>query len=142
MGPRGCVARRLWTLLGCRALSAGAGPAAGAGSRLRLLAAGRLPAGPALGRACLTADSARGPHGGPGLEERTEGAASEGRRESGAAGTGEVEGGGPPAGRRKPGRSCGGLSNPLHAFVLESQTPDPELGGTYKVVGANLAISQ
>ncbi|XP_036102716.1 mitochondrial assembly of ribosomal large subunit protein 1 [Molossus molossus] len=85
MGPGGCVARRLWTLLGFRALSPAAGSAAGAGCRLRLLAAERLPAGPALSRACLTADRARGLHGGPGLEERTEGAASEGRRESGAA---------------------------------------------------------
>ncbi|XP_054420510.1 mitochondrial assembly of ribosomal large subunit protein 1 isoform X1 [Pteronotus mesoamericanus] len=77
MGPRGFVARQLWTLLGCRALSP-----VGAASRFRLLASGQLPAGPALGRACLTPDRARGLLGGPALEEQTLGAVSEGRPES------------------------------------------------------------
>ncbi|XP_070280532.1 mitochondrial assembly of ribosomal large subunit protein 1 [Myotis yumanensis] len=91
MGPGGFAARRVWTLLGLRALSPGAGLGAGAGARLRALAPGRLPAGPALGRVCLTPDRARGLHGGPGLEERTEWAAGaeeaagEGRREPDAA---------------------------------------------------------
>ncbi|XP_019507566.1 PREDICTED: mitochondrial assembly of ribosomal large subunit protein 1 [Hipposideros armiger] len=86
MGPGGCVARRFGTLLWRRVLSPGAGFAASEGPRVRLLVAGRLPAGPALGRACLTPDHARGLHGGPGLEEREEGAADEGRPESGTAG--------------------------------------------------------
>ncbi|KAM5302547.1 mitochondrial assembly of ribosomal large subunit protein 1 [Glossophaga mutica] len=77
MGPGGFVARQFWMLL-CRShLSV-----VGAASHLRLLAAGQLPAGPAVGRACLTRDHARGLHRGPGLEEPTWGAASEGRLES------------------------------------------------------------
>ncbi|KAK1334839.1 hypothetical protein QTO34_004409 [Cnephaeus nilssonii] len=84
MGPGGCAARRLWKLLGLRALSPRAGPVAGAGARLRLLAPGRPPAGPALGRVCLTADRARGLHGGPGLEERTELAAGGGADHTGS----------------------------------------------------------
>ncbi|KAM8936029.1 mitochondrial assembly of ribosomal large subunit protein 1 [Lycaon pictus] len=87
MGCGGCVARRLGSLLRCGALSPGAGPAAGSRPRLRLLALGRLPAAPALGRACLGLGlgRARGLHGGPGLEERAEGASGQGRPESGAA---------------------------------------------------------
>ncbi|XP_028381633.1 mitochondrial assembly of ribosomal large subunit protein 1 [Phyllostomus discolor] len=77
MGPGGFVARQLWTGLCSRHLSK-----VGAAHRLRLLAARQLPAGPALGRACLTPDLSHGLHGGPGLEERTWGAASEGRPES------------------------------------------------------------
>ncbi|XP_029786017.1 mitochondrial assembly of ribosomal large subunit protein 1 [Suricata suricatta] len=85
MGPCSRVAWRLGSLLWCRALSSGAGPSAGAGPRLGLLAAGRPKAGPALGRACLTLDHARGLHGRPGMEERAQGAASEGHPESGTA---------------------------------------------------------
>nr|XP_060488698.1 mitochondrial assembly of ribosomal large subunit protein 1 [Panthera onca] len=85
MGSGGLVARRLWSLLWCRALSPGAGPSAGPGPRLGLLAAGWHKAGPALGRACLTPDHARGLHGGPGLEERAQGAAGEGQPESSTA---------------------------------------------------------
>ncbi|XP_040499662.1 mitochondrial assembly of ribosomal large subunit protein 1 [Ursus maritimus] len=81
----GSVARRLGLLLWRRAFPPGAGPSAGAGPRLGLLAAGRLTAGPALGRACLSPDRARGLHGGPGLEERAEGAAGQGRPKSGTA---------------------------------------------------------
>ncbi|XP_047701049.1 mitochondrial assembly of ribosomal large subunit protein 1 [Prionailurus viverrinus] len=85
MGSGGLVARRLGSLLWCRALSPGAGPAAGAGPRLGLLAAGWHKAGQALDRACLTPDHARGLHGGPGLEERAQGAAGEGQSESSTA---------------------------------------------------------
>ncbi|XP_046951865.1 mitochondrial assembly of ribosomal large subunit protein 1 [Lynx rufus] len=85
MGSGGLVARRLGSLLWCRALSPGAGPAAGAGPRLGLLAAGWHKAGQALDRACLTPDHARGLHGGPGLEERAQGAAGEGQPESSTA---------------------------------------------------------
>nr|XP_019583227.1 PREDICTED: mitochondrial assembly of ribosomal large subunit protein 1 [Rhinolophus sinicus] len=86
MGPGGCAARRAWTLLRRRALSVGARSAVSEGPRVRLLTSGRLSAGPALSRACLTPYHARGLHGGPGLEEREEGAADEGRPESGIAG--------------------------------------------------------
>uniref|UniRef100_A0ABI7XYD6 Mitochondrial assembly of ribosomal large subunit 1 n=2 Tax=Felis catus TaxID=9685 RepID=A0ABI7XYD6_FELCA len=85
MGSGGLVARRLGSLLWCRALSPGAGPAAGAGPRLGLLAAGWHKAGQALDRACLTPDHARGLHGGPGLEEWAQGAAGEGQPESSTA---------------------------------------------------------
>ncbi|XP_039078443.1 mitochondrial assembly of ribosomal large subunit protein 1 [Hyaena hyaena] len=85
MGPGSRVARRLGSLLRCRALSQGAGPPEGAGPPLGLLAAGWLKAGPALGRACLSPDHARGLHGRPGLEERAQGAAGEGHPESGTA---------------------------------------------------------
>ncbi|XP_043445022.1 mitochondrial assembly of ribosomal large subunit protein 1 [Prionailurus bengalensis] len=85
MGSGGLVARRLGSLLWCRALSPGAGPAAGAGPRLGLLAGGWHKAGQALDRACLTPDHARGLHGGPGLEERAQGAAGEGQPESSTA---------------------------------------------------------
>ncbi|ELK12584.1 mitochondrial assembly of ribosomal large subunit protein 1 isoform X2 [Pteropus alecto] len=85
MGPGGCVARRLGTLLWRRALSPRAGSGASDGSRLPLLAAGQLPAGPAVSGACLTLSRARGLHGGPGLEERAEWAAGEGRPELGTA---------------------------------------------------------
>ncbi|XP_032339746.1 mitochondrial assembly of ribosomal large subunit protein 1 isoform X1 [Camelus ferus] len=85
MGPGGCVAWRLSAFLWRRAAFPGAWAAADLGSRPRLLAVGRLPRGPALGRASLTPDRARGLHGGPGLEERAEGTASEERRESGTA---------------------------------------------------------
>ncbi|XP_040328372.1 mitochondrial assembly of ribosomal large subunit protein 1 [Herpailurus yagouaroundi] len=85
MGSGGLVARRLGSLLWGRALSPGAGPAAGAGPRLGLLAAGWHKAGQALDRACLTPDHARGLHGGPGLEERAQGAAGEGQPESSTA---------------------------------------------------------
>ncbi|XP_030163963.1 mitochondrial assembly of ribosomal large subunit protein 1 [Lynx canadensis] len=85
MGSGGLVARRLGSLLWCRALSPGAGPAAGAGPRLGLLAAGWHKAGQALDRACLTPDHARGLQGGPGLEERAQGAAGEGQPESSTA---------------------------------------------------------
>lgn len=77
------MARQLRTLLGGGHFSV-----VGAAYRLRLLAARQLPAGPAPGRACLTTDRSRGLHGGPSLEERTWGAASEGRPESRLAGTG------------------------------------------------------
>lgn len=70
------MVRQLWTLCS-RHLSV-----VGAAYRLRLLSARHLPAGPALGRACLIPDLSRGLHGGPGLEERTWGPASEGRPES------------------------------------------------------------
>lgn len=93
------MARRLGLLLWRRAFPPGARPSAGAGPRLGLLAAGRLTAGPALGRACLSPDRARGLHGGSGLEERAEGAAGQGRPESGTAGTGLEEGGGGPSGQ-------------------------------------------
>ncbi|XP_058580809.1 mitochondrial assembly of ribosomal large subunit protein 1 [Neofelis nebulosa] len=85
MGSGGLVARRLGSLLWCRALSPGAGPSAGPGPRLGLLAAGWHKAAPALGRACQTPDHARGLHGGPGLEERAQGAAGEGQPESSTA---------------------------------------------------------
>lgn len=101
MGSVSCVARRFGSLLWRRALSPGAGLSAGWGPRLRLLAAGRLKAGPALGLACLSPDRARGLHGGPGLEERAEGAAGQKRPETGTAGTGLEEGGGGPC--RQPG---------------------------------------
>ncbi|XP_002713868.2 mitochondrial assembly of ribosomal large subunit protein 1 [Oryctolagus cuniculus] len=86
MGP-GCRALRLFgPLLGRRPLCAGAGPALGAGSRRRLLAAGRLPSAPAPGPACLAASPVRGLRVGPRLEKGTEaGAADEGRPESGSA---------------------------------------------------------
>lgn len=71
------MVRQLWTLLCSRHLSV-----VGAAYRLRLLSARQLPAGPALVQACLIPDLSRGLHGGPGLEERTWGAASEGRPES------------------------------------------------------------
>ncbi|XP_032159827.1 mitochondrial assembly of ribosomal large subunit protein 1 [Mustela erminea] len=85
MGSVSCVARRFGSLLWRRALSPGAGLSAGWGPRLRLLAAGRLKAGPALGLTCLSPDRARGLHGGPGLEERAEGAAGQKRPETGTA---------------------------------------------------------
>lgn len=94
MGPWGCVALRLRVLLWRRAFSPGAWPAAVAGLRLRLLSVGRLPVGPTLGKVCPAPDRARGLHGGPGLEERAEGTAGEGRPESGTGGTGEEEGAG------------------------------------------------
>lgn len=85
MGPGGRVARRLGSLLWCRALSPGAEPSAGAGPRLGLLATGALKVGPALGRACLTSEHARGLHGGPRLGERAQGAAGEGYPEASTA---------------------------------------------------------
>ncbi|XP_011359965.1 mitochondrial assembly of ribosomal large subunit protein 1 isoform X1 [Pteropus vampyrus] len=85
MGPGGCVARRLGTLLWRRALSPRAGSAASDGSRLPLLAAGQLSAGPAVSGACLTLSRARCLHGGPGLEKRAEWAAGEGLPELGTA---------------------------------------------------------
>ncbi|XP_016015063.2 mitochondrial assembly of ribosomal large subunit protein 1 [Rousettus aegyptiacus] len=85
MGPGGCAARRLGTLLWRRALSPRAGSAASDGSRLLLLATGRLPARPAVSGPCLTPSRARGLHGGPGLEERAEWAAGERRPEFGTA---------------------------------------------------------
>ncbi|KAM6152868.1 mitochondrial assembly of ribosomal large subunit protein 1 [Erethizon dorsatum] len=82
MGPGGCVALRVGSLLWRGAVSRGAGPAAAAGPRLHPLAVGRLPAGPAPFRACLTPDLVRGLRSGPQREERTVG---EGRLEPGAA---------------------------------------------------------
>lgn len=116
------MARRLGTLLWRRALSPRAGSAASDGSRLPLLAAGQLPAGPAVSGACLTLSRARGLHGGPGLEERAEWAAGEGLPELGTAGTDMEEGGGGPlraAGRRVPAEEA--LSPPVYACLLESQ---------------------
>lgn len=113
MGPGGCAARRVWTLLWRRALSSGAGSAVSEGPRIRLLTSGRPSAGPALSRACLTPYHARGLHGGPGLEEREEGAADEGRPESDIAGTGR--GGGRrrlAPGSQEPGPSQGGSEFP------------------------------
>ena len=112
MGSGGLVARRLGSLLWCRALSPGAGPAAGAGPRLGLLAAGWHKAGQALDRACLTPDHARGLHGGPGLEEWAQGAAGEGQPESSTAGTGLEEGGGDPSGQPGVGSQRGGSEFP------------------------------
>lgn len=86
MGSRGCVALRLGVLLWRRAFSPGAWPAAAAGLRLRMLSVGRLPVGQTLGEVCPAPDRARGLHGGPGLEERAEGTAGEGRPESGTGG--------------------------------------------------------
>lgn len=91
MGPGGRVARRLGALLWRWALPPRAGSAAGDGSRLPLLAAGRLPAGRAPSESFWRPRRARGLHGGPGLEERAEGAAGEGRPDLGTAGT-DVEG--------------------------------------------------
>ncbi|XP_045877031.1 mitochondrial assembly of ribosomal large subunit protein 1 [Meles meles] len=85
MGCLSCVARRFGSLLWRRALSPGAGLSAWWGPRLRLLASGRLKAEPALGLACLSLDRARGLHGGPGLEERAEGAAGQKLLETGTA---------------------------------------------------------
>lgn len=79
-----CIGALLWR----RAVLPGAGPASGVRPQLRLLSVRRLKAGPAFGPACLTADRARGLHGGPGLEEGAAEAAGEGRPESGTAGTG------------------------------------------------------
>ncbi|XP_062956601.1 mitochondrial assembly of ribosomal large subunit protein 1 [Cynocephalus volans] len=81
MGSCGCAVRRLGPLLWRRALTCGAGPMAEAGPRLGPLAVERLPAGLAFGRACLARDLVRGLHSGPGLEERAEGTAGEGRPE-------------------------------------------------------------
>lgn len=122
MGPRGLVAWRLWTLLGHRGLASRAGFVASEGSRLRLPAAGRLPAGPALRWACLPLKHARGLHGGPGLEEREDCAAGEGRPQSSAAGMCVEEGGGglpTAAGNLVPAEEP--QSSPLYKFVLESK---------------------
>lgn len=122
MGPGGCVARRLGTLLWRRTLSPRAGSATSDGSRLPLLAAEPLPAGPAVSVSRLTPSRARGLHGGPGPEERAEWAAGEGRPELCTAGTDMEEGGGGPlraAGRRVPAEEA--LSPPVYACLLESQ---------------------
>ncbi|XP_012628769.2 mitochondrial assembly of ribosomal large subunit protein 1 [Microcebus murinus] len=76
MGPGGCVARRLGSLLWRRALFR---VAAGIRPQLGLLAVERLPAGPASRWACLTPGLVRGLHSGPRLEEQAEGTAGEGR---------------------------------------------------------------
>uniref|UniRef100_A0A8C3VHT9 Mitochondrial assembly of ribosomal large subunit protein 1 n=1 Tax=Catagonus wagneri TaxID=51154 RepID=A0A8C3VHT9_9CETA len=83
---RGCsLAPRFGSLLWRWALYSGARPAASAGSPLRLLAVGRLPAGPALGHAYSAPGRTRDLHSGPGLEERAERTVGEGRQESGHA---------------------------------------------------------
>lgn len=139
------MARQLASLLWRRALSAGAGPSVGSGPRLGLLAAGRLKAEPALGRACLTPDRARGLHGGPGLEERAEGAAGRGRPESGTAGTGLEEGGGggDPSGQPGARSLSRSLSVPLFThFLLESQSSySSRAGRDFKDVGTNFAFN-
>ncbi|XP_036992188.2 mitochondrial assembly of ribosomal large subunit protein 1 [Artibeus jamaicensis] len=76
MGPGGVAARQLCTQLCRRHLSVLV-----AASPLRL-GSGQLPTGPAVGRACLTPDHARGLHGGPDLEKPTWRAAREGLPES------------------------------------------------------------
>lgn len=132
MGSRGCVALRLGVLLWRRAFSPGAWPAAAAGLRLRMLSVGRLPVGQTLGEVCPAPDRARGLHGGPGLEERAEGTAGEGRPESGTGGTGEEEGAGSQLKR---------MSSSLFAFLMGSQNSyRAELEGTAKVVGTNFAF--
>lgn len=145
MGPGGCAARRLGTLPWRRALSPRAGSAASDGSRLLLLATGRLPARPAVSGPCLTPSRARGLHGGPGLEERAEWAAGERRPEFGTAGTDVEEGGGSAlraARRRVPAEEA--PITPVYACLLESQNnlQIPSSKGTSQGVGANFAVSQ
>ncbi|XP_008064379.1 mitochondrial assembly of ribosomal large subunit protein 1 [Carlito syrichta] len=82
MGLGGCAARRLGSVLWLRAISRLAGPPTVARPRLRLLEVGRLPAGAAFGRACLTPGFVRGLYSGSRPEEQAEGPAGE---ESGAA---------------------------------------------------------
>lgn len=142
MGSVSCVARRFGSLLWRRALSPGAGLSAGWGPRLRLLAAGRLKAGPALGLTCLSPDRARGLHGGPGLEERAEGAAGQKRPETGTAGTG--------GGRRGPLPAAGSwfsaqepLSSPVYAFPLEKgKIFFPELEGCPEILAPALRLTR
>ncbi|XP_004377569.1 mitochondrial assembly of ribosomal large subunit protein 1 isoform X1 [Trichechus manatus latirostris] len=77
MGPGAFGAWRLGALLWRGALSCGLRPTVGAGTR--------PPSGPPLGLAYLAPGPTRGLHGGTRPEERAEGVADEGRRESSAA---------------------------------------------------------
>ncbi|XP_047607990.1 mitochondrial assembly of ribosomal large subunit protein 1 [Phacochoerus africanus] len=85
MWPGGSLARRVGSLLWRRALYPGAWPAVSVGPRFQQLAMGQLPARPALGHACSAPGRKLGLHGMPGLEERIQGTAGEGRPESGPA---------------------------------------------------------